>query len=115
MKISKYISELLYYHDCIIIPNFGAFIANYESSEINYDSNKISPPKKKLSFNINLKSNDGLLVNHISKSENISYDESMILLNKLVNSIKYDLEFKNIIKIDKVGTCLLYTSPSPRD
>ena len=103
MKISKYISELLYYHDCVIIPNFGAFIANYESSEINYDSNKISPPKKKLSFNINLKSNDGLLVNHISKSENISYDESTILLNKLVNSVKYDLEFKNIVKIDKVG------------
>ena len=30
--ISKYISELLFLHDCVIIPQFGGFIGNNKSA-----------------------------------------------------------------------------------
>ena len=70
--ISKYISELLFLHDCVIIPEFGGFVGNNKSAVLNEITGTIFPPSKEILFNPNLKSNDGLLINKISISEGIS-------------------------------------------
>ena len=41
MRIEDYIIELLYTHDCVIIPDFGAFLAKRESAVINTDKHYI--------------------------------------------------------------------------
>jgi len=46
MDISSYISELLFEHDCVIIPNFGGFICNYKPADIHPIQNTVSPPAK---------------------------------------------------------------------
>lgn len=53
--IEKYISELLYQYDCVIIPGFGGFIGNYSPALIDPIYHTFHPPYKSLLFNINLK------------------------------------------------------------
>ena len=75
-KFIEYISDLLFLHDCVIIPDFGGFICNYKSAYIDENSGIICPPTKDILFNRNLIHNDGLLVNWIAAKENISYDRA---------------------------------------
>ena len=65
-SIVHYISELLYYHDCVVIPEFGGFITTHKSSILDSNALKIYPPSKQISFNKKLQSNDGLLIQKIS-------------------------------------------------
>ena len=74
--IDTYISELLFLHDCVIIPEFGGFVGNNKSAVLNKNTNTIYPPSKDILFNKNLRKNDGLLINHIANSEVISNKKS---------------------------------------
>ena len=62
----------------------------------------ISPPSKEILFNPNLKTNDGLLTNHISKSEGISNVEVEIwsLIMYLINQ---KLKKIRTFRIENVG------------
>ncbi len=76
MHVEQYISDLLYRYDCVILPEFGAFLTQYQSAQVHETTHAFYPPKKKLSFNSQLVDNDGLLANYISKSEKISHEEA---------------------------------------
>lgn len=73
-RIHQYISELLSEHDCVIIPTFGAFIADYCPARIGDDEGTV--PSKDIVFNRNLTRNDGLLINAIIEDQNIGYKEA---------------------------------------
>ena len=75
--IEKHISALLYRHQCVIIPGFGAFLTEIQTARLDAGSNTFYPPKKLISFNANLKNNDGLLANHIALQEKISYEQAV--------------------------------------
>ena len=79
-KIEPYISELLYLHDCVIIPNFGGFVGNKKSAVLNKNTHTVLPPSKEILFNKNLKVNDGLLISHLANKEKISNDQAKILI-----------------------------------
>jgi hypothetical protein len=66
MKIEQYISQLLYRHQCVTVPGFGAFLTEIQSAHLHENTNSFYPPKKVISFNSHLKNNDGLLANHIA-------------------------------------------------
>jgi len=76
MNVGVYIKELLLFHDCVIIPGLGGFIANYKSAEVNEMKKVISPPSKSILFNINLSHNDGLLIGHVSKKTGLGYKDA---------------------------------------
>ena len=101
--ISKYISELLFLHDCVIIPEFGGFVGNKKSAVLNKITGIISPPSKEILFNPNLKTNDGLLINHISKSEGISNVEARNLVVNYVSLINQKLKKIRTFRIENVG------------
>ena len=109
IKIDVYISDLLYSYDCVVIPEFGGFVANYASAKIQPIQHKLTPPSKKISFNKNLKNNDGLLSNHIASKQSLSYSEANELIKSFVNQSIEGLEKGDKIKIEKVGT--LYLDP----
>jgi cell division septation protein DedD len=73
VKVENYIGELLQWHNCVIVPELGGFIAHYAPAKINTAQNIFSPPSKNIAFNINLKNSDGLLVSHIATQENIPF------------------------------------------
>ncbi|KAB1157023.1 HU domain-containing protein [Flavobacterium luteum] len=102
MKIEQYISQLLYRHQCVTVPGFGAFLTEIQSAHMHENTNSFYPPKKLISFNSHLKNNDGLLANHISKSENTNYEnavasiESEVVIWKSILEVNQKFTLKNI-------------------
>ncbi len=76
LNVSSYIAELLYENDCVVLPDFGGFVASYKPSSIGFGDGTVNPPSKSISFNKSLTLNDGLLINHIVKKEGLSYEET---------------------------------------
>jgi len=110
MKISTYIFELLQNHDCVIVPNFGAFVSRNISAKISSDGYKIFPPNKELSFNKNVVKNDGLLLNEIASNENINYDGAKQKVKNWVKRINKKLEKQKFIEIKNIGSISLENS-----
>ena len=75
-------------HDCIVVPGFGGFLANYFPARVDNSSSTIHPPRKVLSFNKNLTHNDGLLVGAISVKLGIDYKEARSIVEEQVASFK---------------------------
>ena len=106
MKISQHIFNLLRDQDCVIIPNFGAFICRNNSAKISSDKTKIFPPNKEISFNKSLIKNDGLLINYISSKDNLSYEKAEKKLNNwVIRNIK-KLEKNDSIEIKNIGSLI---------
>ncbi len=76
MKLQEYISSLLKEHNCVIVPEFGGFVANYKSAVIDDFRKKIHPPMKSILFNPHLTNNDGLLGNYVSQEQKIQYSDA---------------------------------------
>jgi len=109
VKIDIYISDLLYSYDCVIVPEFGGFVANYAPAKIKEVQHQFLPPSKQISFNKNLKNNDGLLTNHISQRRKISFQEANQMIRAFVDKSLSGLKNGDKIEIDKVG--MLYLDP----
>ena len=112
MSIFKDISHLLYYNDCVILPNFGAFVLKSKSAYI--EDNEFFPPSKYVSFNSMLKDNDGLLAKFISEDRKISYkkslklisDEVKLLNEKLSEDLIFDTEYLGIFELKEKNTLI---------
>ncbi len=102
MKLANYISDLLYRYDCVIVPNFGGFIANKVSAKIDGDTHTFHPPKKQISFNTHLKHNDGLLANYIASTEGISFEEANQQISEDISVWQQQLE-ESEIDISTIG------------
>ena len=103
MKIETYISDLLYRHECVIVPGLGGFITNYRSAQIHPVSHTLRPPSKSIGFNGQLQTNDGLLANYIADCESISFATAQTKIEHFVKFIKNDLEHKKEAKLAKIG------------
>ncbi len=99
----EYIKELLYEHDCVVLPGFGGFIARYEGATIHTLKHSLLPPRKKLAFNSSLKVSDGLLENTISRKEGISLDEVTVELKSFVAEIEDGIEEIGHYQIAGIG------------
>lgn len=103
MNLSKYIAELLIKNNCVIVPNFGGFIANYQSAVIDEVRNKIYPPSKNVLFNPNLLSNDGLLADYVARQIEKSYTEALTAIDNEVVEWKKQLTEGVRINVGEVG------------
>jgi nucleoid DNA-binding protein len=104
MDITAYIRELLFSHDCVIIPGFGGFIGNYSPARIDKSISTFYPPVKQISFNRNLNHNDGLLVGKISESSGLNYGDARNLVDEFVNNLRKRLEKGEKIVFENIGT-----------
>lgn len=107
MRLDPYIADLLQRYDCVIVPDFGGFVANYQAAKINSTTNIFSPPGKQLSFNRNLKGNDGLLANHIIQEYGVSYNEALNAISNCVDEYNRELKSGKRVLIEKVGILYL--------
>ena len=107
MKISYHIFNLLQEHDCVIVPNFGAFVARNISAKISHDGSRIYPPNKEITFNKSLIKSDGLLINEISSNENISYEIANNKLNNWVVKSHKKISKQGYIEIKNIGSISL--------
>lgn len=83
MMLEKYIKDLLYRYDCVIVPEFGAFISNTKPAKV--EKGVFNPPYKQVTFNALIQNNDGLLANHIARTDKVPYETAL-------NFIKFETE-----------------------
>ena len=94
---------MLFSHDCVIVPNLGGFVANYAPAKVHPVQHVFNAPYKHISFNKNLKNNDGLLANHIVLTEGKTFDEANRILTVFVEESNAQLKQGNKITLDKIG------------
>jgi nucleoid DNA-binding protein len=104
LDVSKYIKELLFVHDCVILPGFGGFVANYKPANIDENLNAIFPPSKEIGFNRNLSKNDGLLINRLAESENLSYSEAEKSVQFFTEDIRVRIQRGEKVTFDQLGS-----------
>lgn len=109
MQLETYISDLLYRYDCVIVPQFGAFLTHRVSAKIHDTTHSFYPPKKVLSFNEQLQTNDGLLANYIAEIEKVPYQVAVEKVAKQVKSIKSYLIEGETIALSNIGDLILNT------
>ncbi|WP_324067449.1 MAG: SPOR domain-containing protein [Flavobacterium sp.] len=103
MQIEKHISDLLYRYQCVTVPGFGAFLTETVSAHVTGSASSFFPPKKVVSFNANVKNNDGLLANHVALQEKMSYELAVIKINDVVNEWTYLLQNRNHLVLKNIG------------
>lgn len=103
MQIEKHISDLLYRYQCVTVPGFGAFLTETVSAHVTGSASSFFPPKKVVSFNTNVKNNDGLLANHVALQEKMSYELAVIKINDVVNEWTYLLQNRNHLVLKNIG------------
>ena len=102
-SVANYISELLFLHDCVIVPEFGGFVGNRKSAQLNKTTGSLTPPSKQILFNINLSTNDGLLITHIANQEGITQKIAKNHVELFANENNTKLSTSKILRIEKIG------------
>jgi len=107
MQLETYISDLLYRYECVVIPDFGAFLTQSVSAKINDETNTFYPPSKLVSFNEQLKRNDGLLANYIADVEKIPYESAVKKIAKRTKHLKSYLAQGETLLFKNIGEIVL--------
>lgn len=103
VDIVAHIRQLLVLHDCVIVPDFGGFVANYRPAEINFSRNSFAPPSKQIGFNQNLSGNDGLLIGHVSERTGMGYVDARRLVAGFVKSVQEKLANGKKVVFEEIG------------
>ena len=101
LNLSNFIHSLLLENETVIIPGFGAFISTYKPAEIG--DNEIKPPSKEVSFNGQIKNNDGLLVEIIARKAKISQTNALKRIEKARENMLFELDKGNIVTLENIG------------
>ena len=107
MQLETYISDLLYRYECVVIPEFGAFLTQAVSAKISNDTNTFYPPSKVVSFNEQLKNNDGLLASYIADVEKVPYEAAVKKVQKRIKNLKSYLAQGETIIFKNIGEIVL--------
>lgn len=100
--IFQYLEFLLPIHNCVIIPEFGGFIIDIESSSFNMKGD-ITHPAYNIVFNPELKHNDGLIASYIVRDENISYNAACKKIKTFVKELISDLKSGKTVSCEGIG------------
>ena len=96
MVTQHYIKELLYQHECVTVPNFGAFLTRSINFLNRTDNDLFIPPRKEVSFNSLLCNNDGILAHYVAQKEKISFEQALRKIEKEVISWKQKLNTQQL-------------------
>ena len=77
-ELSRHIEILLLDNDCVIVPDFGGFMAHHSPAELDKETGSFYPPQRTLGFNSQLTLNDSLLAQSYVEAYDISYPEDVL-------------------------------------
>ncbi len=103
MEIDKYIQELLYDYDCVIVPQLGGFVTNYRPASADENSGISHPPGKDIRFNKNLTKSDGLLERAVADGAKISFEDAGIVLKDITEKYWTKLNGGEKVKFKRIG------------
>lgn len=103
MKIGKYISDLLFENDFVILPDVGEFSTKYIPAKFIPELKKVESPSKVITFNERNKTGGGLLIEYIAKKEDISSIQSREFVGRFVSEMRNSFNEGKKVELENVG------------
>lgn len=103
ISMIEHIEYLMLSNDCVVVPDFGAFIAQYTSSHNCEQNSTFTSPKRSISFNASINHNDGLLANSIAKKASIPYAEALKQIEKSTTICRQALSDGSEVPFGRLG------------
>lgn len=103
IELAQHIETLLLENDCVIVPNFGGFVAHYAPATYVKEENLFLPPTRIIGFNAQLKMNDGVLVQSYMSAHDTSFADATRIVEKEVNAFIELLHEEGKAHLENVG------------
>lgn len=104
MPLERDLHQLLYAHDCVIVPRFGGFLTHYRAARLDEQRQSVQPPSKDLSFNRHLVRSDGLLADHVAREEGLPFDQASAVIDGEVDAWRSKLDRDGRLELPRIGT-----------
>ena len=104
IQLGRHIEILLLDNDCVIVPDFGGFVAHQISARYDENDHMWLPPTRTLGFNAQLRINDSLLVQSYVTAYDLSYPEALRRIEGEVSELKRVLEEEGSFLLENIGT-----------
>ena len=104
MQLEQHIAKLLYTNYCVIVPEFGGFLANAVSARWDGDTSILQPASKAVGFNQKLTHNDGLLATHIARELGLEQSVALQKVLAVAESWKKQLQQGQVLKLADLGS-----------
>ena len=103
IELAQHIEKLLFDNDCIIVPDFGGFVAFYNHSQTNEDGDAFYPPTRTIGFNPRLTLNDGMLIQSYMSVHDISFSDAARAIDQEVQFLQSQLQDSGKVELPNIG------------
>lgn len=103
-SVHEYLKKLLYQYDCVVVPEFGAFLTHYQPAAFTEISGLYLPPRKRVAFNEALHFDDGILANYIMLHEPVTREGAQRHISLFVDALREQVEIIGRFELDGIGT-----------
>ena len=103
-SIIEHIEYLVSHHDCVVVPGWGAFIANYSAASCTGDNaGLLRHPRREIVFNASVTHNDGLLAHSLVRREGMTFDAAMRFIGDSVATYRQQLSTGGEVSMGRLG------------
>lgn len=99
-----HIEQLLLSNPCVVIPQFGAFVAMDAPACYVESEQLFFPPVRHVRFNTDITADDGLLVSAVSRAEACSSSDAKRLIQTWILDLRQQLLTESQVDINSLGT-----------
>ena len=103
ISVIEHIEYLLTRHDCVVVPGWGAFIANYTAARYDGDQEVMARPLRVIGFNASVTHNDGLLAQSLVRREGMAFDQAMRFISDSVTTFRQQLALDSEVSMGRLG------------
>lgn len=107
IELDRHIEILLLDNDCVIVPDFGGFMAHHVSARRDERDGMFLPPLRTIGFNPKLTFNDSLLAQSYVECYDISYPEAVRRIADEVRELRQHIENDGSYELHDLGTLSL--------
>ncbi len=101
--VGAYLRKLLYQYDCVIVPELGGFLTNYQPATFVAGSGQFLPPRKRVGFNEALRLDDGLLLNYVMLHDQLTREEAQRKISQFVTGLRLQVQETGRFLLEGIG------------
>ena len=103
IELTQHIERLLLENDCVIIPDFGGFVAYNNHSQRVENEYLFLPPTRTIGFNPQLKLNDGLLIQSYMTVHDTNFADASRMVDNEVEQLIAALHERGQVALPNIG------------
>ena len=100
--LADHIIRLLHRHECVIVPQIGAFITQHQPTQFTLDG-QLTSPKLSVRFDAALQQSDNLLIIEIAHSEHLSYSVAIKKMETYIAEWRHIIAQQGFIELNSIG------------